>query len=112
VTVQIEEGDLEGAWNDAVDGGCSDSLWRQLADAARETRPDDAVAVYRRLVDTKLEGTQHYREAVELLKVWRETLAAIDRESELTFDLRRIRDENRRRRKLIELLDKAGLSVI
>jgi len=109
VTVQLEEGDLEGAWADALARGCPDSLWRKLADAARDTRPDDAVAVYRRLVEERLRSTHHYREAVELLKVWRETLARFDREGELASDLRRIRDENRRRPRLIELLDKAGL---
>lgn len=92
--------------------GCPDSVWRQLADASRETRPDDAVAIYRRLVDKQLESTNHYREAVALLKLWRETLARTGREGELAFDLRRIRDENRRRRKLIELLDKAGLGPV
>ena len=112
VTVQLEERDLEGAWTDAEARGCPESLWRQLGDAARETRPDDAVAVYRRLVDKTLESTHHYREAVALLKVWRETLSRIGREDELKLDLRRIRDENRRRPKLIELLDKAGLGPV
>jgi uncharacterized Zn finger protein len=78
----------------------------------RETRPDDAITIYRRLVDTKLETTNHYREAVDLLKGWRETLSRAGREDELAFDLRRIRDENHRRPKLIELLDKAGLGPV
>jgi Family of unknown function (DUF6880) len=112
VTVQLEEGDLDGAWRDAVARGCPDNLWRQLAEAARETRPDDAAAIYRRLVDKTLESTHHYREAVTLLKAWRETLSRIGREGELAFDLRRIRDDNRRRPKLIELLDKAGLGPV
>lgn len=85
---------------------------RQLADALRKTRPDDAVTIYRRLVDTKLETTNHYRDAVELLKEWRETLTRAGREEGFAFDLRRIRDENRRRPKLIELLDKAGLGPV
>ena len=90
--------------------GCSTSVWRELADALRETRPDDAVSVYRRLVEDLLEGTQHYRDAVKLLKVWRDTLASAGREASMAPDLDRIREQNRRRPKLIQLLDKAGLA--
>jgi tetratricopeptide (TPR) repeat protein len=43
VRAQLEEGEIEAAWVDAVDGGCEVRLWRQLADARRESHPDKSI---------------------------------------------------------------------
>ena len=111
VAAQLAEGDFDGAWADARAGGCARHVLRRLADASAATRPDAAVAVYRSLVDEALEHShvQSYREAVELLECWRAALAAAGRDAEFRAELARVREENRRRPKLLSLLDAAGL---
>jgi tetratricopeptide (TPR) repeat protein len=103
VRAQLEEGDLEAAWADAVEGGCEIRLWRQLADARRERHPDESIGVYRRLLDKVLEQTdvRAYHEAVALLREIRKTLTDHAREEEFADDVERIREAHRRRPKLL-----------
>ncbi len=110
VRAEIEEGELEAAWADAVDGGCEVRLWRQLADARREAHPDESIGVYRRLLDQILEraDVRAYHEAVALLREIRKTLAGHAREQEFADDVERIREAHRRRPKLLSLLAAEG----
>jgi uncharacterized Zn finger protein len=82
----------------------------RLADARRAGHPGDAVAVYRRLLDGVLEHTdvRAYREGVSLLRELRSALAACGREEEFAADVGRIREEHRRRPRLMSLLDAEG----
>ena len=110
VRAQIEEGELEAAWVDAVEGGCEARLWRQLADARREHHPDESIGVYRRLLDQVLEQAdlRAYHEAVALLREIRRTLTADARAEEFAADVERIREAHRRRPKLLSLLAAEG----
>jgi tetratricopeptide (TPR) repeat protein len=110
VRAQLDEGDIEGAWRDAQEGDCSMDLWHQLAKQRRNDHPDDAVAVYRHLLDRALTraDVRAYQEAVELLQEVRETLAPHDRGAEFAAEVERIRAEHRRRPKLLSLLDAEG----
>ncbi len=111
IHAQLAEDDLDGAWADAVAGGCRDDTWLELARRVGATRPDDAVGVYRRLVSGALEDTSNYKRAVKLLVEWRDVLATAGRVDELQTDLARIREENKRRPKLLSMIDKAKLGV-
>ena len=110
VRAQLEEGDLEAAWADAVEGGCETRLWRQLAEARRERHPDESIGVYRRLLDKVLEqaDVRAYHEAVALLREIRKTLTDHAREEEFADDVERIREAHRRRPKLLSLLAAEG----
>ena len=109
VAVLLVEGDVAGALRELREGGCEPRLRLELAHAAAESHPDEATAIYRREVDRLLEGTQHYREAVALLKRWRAMLAHHGRDEEILDDVRRLRETHRRRPSLLARLDKAGL---
>ena len=111
VLAQLAESDLDGAWRDARDGGCTRQVWLELADASREALPDDAVAVYLNVAGTELEHSHvgNYERGVDLLTRARNTLAAAGRDDELAPVVARIRDENRRRPRLMSMLDEAGL---
>lgn len=111
VRAQLAEGDLAGAWADAREGGCDDGTWLELADASRESRPDDAVAVYRRLVEAALERADDstYKRVVDLLERSRAALHQHGRAEELGEDVGRIRERYRRRTRLLTRLDHAGL---
>jgi len=110
VSAQLEEGDLDAAWADAVEGGCESRLWRQLADARRERHPDESIDVYRRLLDKVPEhaDVRAYHEAVALLRETRKTLTDHAREEEFADDVERIREAHRRRPKLLSFLAAEG----
>ena len=110
VRAQLEDDDIEGAWRDAEEGGCSPDLWRRLADARRGDHPDDALAVYRRLLEHALEHSNAgaYEEAIDLLGAIRASLVPTGRSSEFEAELERIRSEQRRRPKLISMLAAHG----
>jgi uncharacterized Zn finger protein len=110
VRAEIEEGELEAAWADAVEGGCEVRLWRQLADARRDRHPEESIGVYRRLLDQVLEqaDVRAYREAVALLREIRKTLTDHAREAEFADEVERIREAHRRRPKLQSLLAAEG----
>jgi uncharacterized Zn finger protein len=105
VRAQLEDGDVEGAWTDAQ-AGCNVELWRRLADARRADHPDDSLLVYRRLLERALEVSQvrAYEEAIDVLRAIRDTLAPAGRRSEFEAELARVREEQRRRPKLIAML--------
>jgi tetratricopeptide (TPR) repeat protein len=110
VRAQLAEDDVEGAWRDAQEGGCTNDLWYQLARHRRTSHPDDALAVYRRLIDLALTRSEvrAYREAVELLREVDETLTPRGRPAEFAAEVERIRVEHRRRPKLMSMLGAEG----
>ena len=112
VHAQLGEGDLDGAWVDADEGGCDDSTWLELADASREARPDDAVRVYGSLVKKALEvaDDRHYDQVVDLLCRWQATLRLHGRTKELELQVAAIRELYARRTRLLKRMDKAGFS--
>lgn len=112
VRAQLEEGDLEGAWADARAAGCDRDAWLDLADASREAQPDDAVGVYRNLLDEVAERADDsgYKRTVDLLERWRATLELHGRGAELAPVVARIREQYRRRTRLLDRMDKAGLT--
>jgi tetratricopeptide (TPR) repeat protein len=110
VRAQLGEGDLDGAWADAGEGGCDPGTWLELADASREHRPEDAVRVYGRLVEDALEiaDDRQYARVVDLLGRWRDTLRLHGRERELDLQVAAIRELYARRKRLLQRLDSAG----
>lgn len=108
VRVMIDEGDVEQAWRDACEGGCTETLWYELAELRSETHPDDALEVFRRRLGKVLERADigNYRDAVQILKQMEATLVHADREQEFAGYVAAVRADNRRRPKLVEMLDK------
>jgi uncharacterized Zn finger protein len=69
VAVLLEEADFEAAWAEAQAHGCSEEQWRQLAELREPEHPLDAIAVYQRIVQRRINmtGKDHYAEAAGLL---------------------------------------------
>jgi hypothetical protein len=109
VRIMIDEGDVEQAWRDATQGGCTETLWMELAELRCESHPDDALDVYWRHLGRVLQHADvgNYRVAVHLLKRIEATLTGAGRALEFSSSLAGVRFDNRRRPKLIELLDHA-----
>ena len=66
VRVLLWEDDPDAAWQAATEGGCTNSLWLQLADQRRVEHPDDTLTVYRLHVEQTIAGKdkRSYAEAV------------------------------------------------
>src|SRR6202035_2800597 len=76
VRVLLWEGNLDGAWRAANEGGCTRDLWLELAERRRGEHPGDALEVYRHHVEDVIarKDKRAYAEAAELID---ETLRAI-----------------------------------
>lgn len=107
IRLLIDEGELEEAWQEALDHDCSKRDWLLLADALSPSRPDDAVAIYQAHIES-LEprtSTSAYEELISILKLMREVLASQGRENEFAIYVSELKDHLARRRKLINMID-------
>lgn len=109
VRVFLWENDVEAAWREAREGGCSDDLWRQLAAKREKAHPDDATVVYQRLIEPTLarKNVAAYREGVELLRKIRAMLIRLGRQDEWQTYLGSVRAAHRAKRNFMQLLDGA-----
>lgn len=107
VRVLLWEGELDAAWREAQDGGCSEGLWLELAERRAGSHPADALEVFRRLVGPTIERKtkRDYRDAVGLIGRVGELLEQLDRAGELPDYVDGIRAEHRRKRSLLALLN-------
>lgn len=110
VRAQLDDGNIEGAWRDAEEGGCTPALWHTLADARRAEHPEDALGVYHRLLEGALEHSHvgAYEEAIDLLHEIRASLELAGRGPEFQVELDRIRTAQRRRPKLLAMIAGQG----
>jgi uncharacterized Zn finger protein len=106
VRVFLWEGDAEQAWREAQEGGCSPELWLQLAGLRKADHPQEALSVYRKQVDRVLveTGERAYAEAIRLLPHIRETMERV--EEDFAAYLANLRITHKRRRKLMEMIDR------
>lgn len=69
VEVFLFEGDVDQAWAEAKDGGCSSRLWLDLARRRETAHPLEAITIFEdeveRLIDAK--SNDAYRQAVEMM---------------------------------------------
>ena len=99
VQVLIEEGDIDGAWAAAQQGGCPSSVWMEVADARGVTHPADAVPVFQRLGAAALDGGNRgaYAQGAALIRRAHRLAETAGLASESTAWIVAVRDENRRR---------------
>jgi hypothetical protein len=113
VDVLLADGEVDGAWSVATEGGWDpgENRWRRLAGAREPTDPAAAMGVYLRLTDAVLVQADRraYRDAVRHLKAARRAAVAADQSTDFEHRLAALRDQHRRRPTLISMLDKAGL---
>lgn len=107
VQVFLWEKDVEAAWREAREGGCSDDLWMKMAVLREQEHPEESLEVYRAQVEPLInqKNNDSYRDAVELLKKVRGTMKLLDQESEFTQYVDSVRAAHKRKRNLIKLLD-------
>jgi hypothetical protein len=106
IDVLIADGDIDAAWESAG-GLASDAQWQRLADLVLETRPADALAVYLRLIEALKQqaGDGVYERIAKLLVAARACHGRLGTRASFDGYLRRLREDQKRKRRLIRILD-------
>ncbi len=107
VAIFLDEGDVETAWKEAQEGGCSEELWLQLAEAREKEHPEDAAPIYMRQAEATLARVRNsrYYEPVGLLEKAAAVMQRIGKNEEFTRYLEGLRVKHKRKRNFIKLLD-------
>jgi hypothetical protein len=110
IDVLTSEGEIDAAWEAAL-GVASEAQWLKLADLAAPTRPADALAVYlRQIKPLKQEtGDQTYERMARLLEGARACHVRLGTEQTFEMYLRALRADQKRKPKLMSILDARGL---
>ncbi|MGP5132134.1 SWIM zinc finger family protein [Brachybacterium tyrofermentans] len=111
VSSLLWEGDIDGAWVAAQEGGCRSSLWLELARARARTNPSDALPLLMREAERAVDGAQRsaYRCAAELLHEARDVARRASGLEHFDRHVREMRERNRRRPALQDEFTRAGL---
>ncbi len=111
VEIFLWEGDIEAAWHEAKEGGCSESLWLKLC-AKRETdHPADVYPIYMQLADQAVQhkNNDSYREAVKLIQKAKALAERCDLPGVFDTHLRKIKQTHKPKRNFMKYLAEAGL---
>ncbi|MFE6847580.1 SWIM zinc finger domain-containing protein [Streptomyces sp. NPDC057686] len=111
VDALMDDADLDAAWQAAAEGYADRQQWLVLADRIRDERPADALTVYLRWIEPlrKETGDRTYARMAELLLSARACHRTLGTESEFATYLAALRADQKRKRKLMEMLDQHGL---
>jgi len=112
VRVFLWQKDVEAAWREAKEGGCSDDLWLELAARREKDHPADVLAIYQGQIDPTLDRKNNgaYRDAIHLLRKVRGLMVRLGREAEFVVYLQSIRAAHKPKRNFMRLLDRAKWS--
>jgi uncharacterized Zn finger protein len=108
VEVALWEEDLEAGWEFAKRGWCEQSLLLKLADRLAPAHLDNALSLYRDAVPALLDQTSNgaYEQALGLVRKMAAALERHRRRAELATYLDTLRNEYKRKRNFIRLLDR------
>ncbi|MFJ4863702.1 SWIM zinc finger domain-containing protein [Streptomyces sp. NPDC088748] len=111
VEALLDDGDLDAAWDAATKGYADGNQWLTVADHSREHRPADALTVYLRLIGPLLTrtGDATYEHLTELLLSARSCHRVLGTEDAFTTYMTTLRGDQKRKRKLMAMLDQHGL---
>jgi uncharacterized Zn finger protein len=108
VEVFLWERQYEDAWHEATTGGCTEQLWRRLADTVAEEHPDRAFRVYQELIAPTIAPTNNmaYNDAIKLVSKMHKLASRLHREREFDEYLIALRTQYKLKRNFIKLLDR------
>jgi uncharacterized Zn finger protein len=110
VAVLLWEEDADAAWTEAKDGGCSNTLWLELAKSRVHEHPEDVLPIFQRQIDPTVwrGNNQSYSEAVAMLAQIRALMKRLRREGDFTQYLETVRAKHRAKRNFMKLLAAKG----
>jgi uncharacterized Zn finger protein len=99
----------EIAWREAVEGGCDERLWLQLASIREGDHPEEAGPIYQRRVERLAaeKNNQSYAEAVDVMKTIGKLMATMEPPGDFRAYVTEVRSRHRPKRNLMALLDSA-----
>jgi tetratricopeptide (TPR) repeat protein len=111
VRALLADGEPDRAWQEAVEGGCADQVWLELAAERESQHPDDAIGVYQKAVDrlVPLKDKDAYRRAAALVSRIATVMEAMGREADCTAYIGALRAAHRPKRNFMAALDAVGL---
>ena len=111
IAVALHDDAVDEAWALAVEHGCSDALWLELAEAREADHPLDAAAVYQREVEHLIDYRQPrtYEAAAQLVAHVAGLLRAAGRSAEADDYLADVRRRHKVKTTFLGFLTAAGL---
>ncbi|MFG3002181.1 hypothetical protein [Streptomyces sp. NPDC048340] len=111
VDALMDDNDLQAAWQAAADGYADQRQWLALADRIRDGQPAEALGVYLRWIEPLRgqTGDRTYERLVELLLSARACHRTLGTEAEFDTYVAALRADQKRKRKLMAVLDQHGL---
>jgi hypothetical protein len=108
VWIFLWEKDVEGAWREAQEGGCSNDLWLELAAKRNKDHPEDALPIYQRQIEPTLDrkNNEAYAATINLLRKVRELMVRLERKDEFTNYLDKVRTAHKPKRNFMKLLER------
>jgi uncharacterized Zn finger protein len=108
VEIFLWEGDSDAALAEAKTGGCTESLWFDLAKAREKEHPADAAEIYRNRLDGIVQqgNNRAYDEAAALIRRIRELMRRTKQEKEFAAWLEAVRIRHKAKRNFMQRLDK------
>jgi len=108
VRIFLWEKNVEDAWLEAKEGGCSNDLWLELAAKIEKQRPGDALPIYQAQIEPTLnrKSNEAYLEAVVLLRKVRALMVLLAREAEFDAYLASVRAAHKPKRNFMKLLER------
>jgi hypothetical protein len=114
VAIHLRQNESEKVWETFCGGPVDVRLWDKVAATRGKTHPDDAVAVYRRLLPHAVAaGTRgaQYGDAFEIVKAMRDLRSAQGQDALFMEELAEVQATWRAKRNFIKLLAALGSSV-
>jgi len=110
VRIFLSERQVDAAWREAVEGGCSSELWMDLASKRQKEHPEDALPILQRQIEPTLnrKNNEAYRAAIGLLRQIRVLMGRVGSEADFTPYLESVRASHKAKRNFVKLLDHAN----
>jgi len=113
VEIFLWEGDSNSALTEAKAGGCTESLWFDLAKTREKDHPQDAVAIYQARLDGIVQqgNNRAYDEAAALVGRIRELMRRTKQKNEFAAWIGGVRARHKAKRNFMQRLDKIMASA-
>jgi tetratricopeptide (TPR) repeat protein len=109
VEIFLWQDDVDAAWREAREGGCTRDLWLRLAQLRERDHPEDAVPIYKERVQALLDqkNNRSYEEAVATMRRLRGAMSRMEPPANFAAYVTALRAEHARKRNFMAILDRA-----
>ena len=109
VEIHLEEGDSDAALAEARAGGCTESLWFEIAHEREKNHPADAAEIYRKSIDRIVGQAKNsaYDQGVALIAKVRKLMRSAGQEREFVEWLGELRVRHKAKRNFLQRLEAA-----